>query len=363
MSSDSESSNCSNGFEEDEEVASYPLDKSKAIRPAKKISKQSKSSKRKDRKAIKAQLPDDPIWVVDINESFYESSPRNWKRIECSDAFEEQPNYLISRYEVLKDRYRRFYFDVENVPKDAPETVDNFIKLFNDFLIKASYIAEPMNYVKTLNVGSVNHEGLSYHVICYEYSADFIHQKAAVQAFLDSEEGKQFEPYIDTSVYSKNRLFKLPYFVGIPKAEDNYHAFACDDHDHEHYVIQHTINTEELILHYKLVKGKEGFSGPSREEKKLNKKIEKVLKAVNAKVMTIGDAVSDSVNAGIFANIQPGTKKPDDLIAQLTQLLSIERLNERDKTKIENSINKIKQGDCNLDVIDASIKMIKRKYK
>ena len=100
-----------------------------------KTSSSSKATKRRYRKANRKEEEHfiDPITVVDIKEDFYESRPKNWKRIELEEAFDDDStNYQISRYEVFRERVRRFYLDVEKIPKDNPELIDEIKKRLDE---------------------------------------------------------------------------------------------------------------------------------------------------------------------------------------------------------------------------------------
>ena len=174
------------------------------------------------------------ITTIDINNSFTEASRRRWRKMSKADLIAEMDkrtvNTTVSRYEVLCQRMRRVYFDVEKIPTDKPELINELITDLRKFYAKKLNFddTQNINVVYTLNTGSKTHEGLSYHVIFPNICLDYTKQKLGVLEFVNSEEGSKYKEFIDASVYSSIRLFKLPYYIGIVDTgidtnTDNYH--------------------------------------------------------------------------------------------------------------------------------------------
>ena len=228
-------------------------------------------------------MPSTKITIIDCR-SYNEASRRNRKRVEIDavvDAIKDQVVHSdISRYEVLGSRYLRPFFDIEKVPDE--QTFDNLVCEFSTFfrtnvlnirlpdehtfeeginiisddavksLIRherwsaitpeqkevmkkeltdkgwsdaavAEFVAtRPIKMAITFNPSSANHKGLSFHLILPEYKMMMNTIKFVVLSFTNEyERGKQFKPYMDIRVYTQDRLFKLPYYVGITTKNDD----------------------------------------------------------------------------------------------------------------------------------------------
>lgn len=177
--------------------------------------------------------------------SYKQSSPRNY-RFESVDNICRDIEHGIksgtcctttSKYEVLSNRVRKIHLDIENVPFDQPDLINKIPADLNEFFrFKApEQMKTNMQFVLTLNTGSPTHEGLSYHLICYTHSMDVNNLKGIITEFVNTKYGEVYKPYIDIVIYSKIRLFKLPYFIGVHKEAgldsntDNYHrCVICD---------------------------------------------------------------------------------------------------------------------------------------
>lgn len=219
------------------------------------------------------------IRIIDIN-SFSEASSKNFKSIsmqsECEHLCEEKLITSFSRYEVLGYRWK-LMLDIERIPFDKPDMIYDIIENFNKFMKHKNAVKVDMDYVLTMNTSSPNHKGLSYHLIFYEYSAlrDMI--KYCLLEFVHTDFGKEFIDYIDTSIYTNNRLMKLPYYIGITKQgidtnADNYHRIIKGDPMHpDKFIVQitdETINVSCVFEHNKeWEKGVVNISGGNKERK------------------------------------------------------------------------------------------------
>ncbi len=109
-------------------------------------------------------------------------------------------------YEVLDKPIRFIYLDIEGIDMETSESHKLVRKIINDF---KEFIGTSMSPAHvTYNAGSTGHPGHSYHVI-FEEAINYQLLKNIVIAF------KQLHPdygtYIDESVYSVIRLFRLPF--------------------------------------------------------------------------------------------------------------------------------------------------------
>ena len=123
-------------------------------------------------------------------------------------------------YEVLDKPVRRIYLDIEGIDMETSESHKLVRKIINDFNEFMGTGLSPAHV--TYNAGSTGHPGHSYHVI-FDNEINYQLLKNIVIAF------KQLHPeygtYIDESVYSVIRLFRLPFQCkqradDIPDAND-----------------------------------------------------------------------------------------------------------------------------------------------
>ena len=196
--------------------------------------------------------------IIDIKYSFTENSKRHQKYVEASEIIEtlnkRELIHTYSRYEVLNKRIRRVYFDIEKIPKENTTLINDIIDSLKKFYCEKLGITE-IEHVITYNYGSKTHEGLSYHVIFPKIAVDYSKQKLGVCEFVETEEGKKYKEYIDTSIYSSSRLFKLPYYIGIVNDEldedhNNYHRFDSGV-DARNFIIQDIENSQVYYPDFK----------------------------------------------------------------------------------------------------------------
>lgn len=109
-------------------------------------------------------------------------------------------------YEVLDKAIRRIYLDIEGIDMETSESHKLVRKIISDFNEFMGTALSPAHV--TYNAGSTGHHGHSYHVI-FDNEINYQLLKNIVIAF------KQLHPdygmYIDESVYSVIRLFRLPF--------------------------------------------------------------------------------------------------------------------------------------------------------
>ena len=168
----------------------------------------------------------------------------DYMRILQEQASEDNKNVEIhdnanySMLEVLTDDNVRMYFDIENIPKDNKETINEIICLIYetmkiDFKIKKEYEHykdrdEYKRYALTFNPNS-HHEGLSYHLFLPIRST-----KTDIYNFIklfNHCTDYKYVNMIDYRVYGKNRLFRTvgsrcpsksnPFYT--PRNQEDYH--------------------------------------------------------------------------------------------------------------------------------------------
>lgn len=149
--------------------------------------------------------------------SYLNSIPQIYSRFESDGTTKELLTKNCTFFEVLgHNNTLKFYFDIENVTNE--NTIYDIIACFKEFM-KLTYSVEFTDYVLTLNSNSSHHAGYSYHLIFNHFSNYMYYMSNIVARFIDyaKNKGVDWINYIDTSVYSKVRLFRSVNQVGITK--------------------------------------------------------------------------------------------------------------------------------------------------
>jgi hypothetical protein len=162
-------------------------------------------------------------------------------------------------FEVLQSDILRIYLDLENIPSESTEL---YKQIITDFMEYAGLNKIQTEYVVTFNPCS-HHNGLSYHVI-FHVLTTLGNLKNLVQNF--KSHYKAYTTYIDDSVYTRLRLFRLPEQRGLPcleksitnpnydnsKDKHHIHETHFNDPSHEYIlqdcIIQHTLPSENKAL-------------------------------------------------------------------------------------------------------------------
>ena len=191
------------------------------------------------------------VEVVDCTD-FTQCRSDSYKFVPVENAFSfDTPELSFSRYEVLKNQYRKMYFDIDGV-EDTPENqniAQDFMRDYEEYLKTLVKLPEPLKYVITTNKNSTGHPGIGFHVIVWNYHMDYKKQYITLIGFKETSKGQRYAKYVDTVVYSSLRLFKLPNFIGIPMNNvENYHRPDPSDKNIEHYLIQ-SLNGTQLLEH------------------------------------------------------------------------------------------------------------------
>jgi hypothetical protein len=144
---------------------------------------------------------------VHIKHRYSENTPSSHvTHTSIESLYEDIMNPEDCVYEVLDKPIRRIYLDIEGIDMEISESHKLVRKIISDFreFIGTSISPEHVTY----NSGSTSHPGHSYHVI-FDECINYQLLKNIVIAF------KQLHPeygtYIDESVYSVIRLFRLPF--------------------------------------------------------------------------------------------------------------------------------------------------------
>ena len=197
------------------------------------------------------------VLVVDCRHSYRDAAKRYHKKLPIDSVISEiSQRKLISeysRFEVLTDKPRRIYVDIERIPKDKPMLIYELIDSLNAYMKFIRLIINDFNYALTFNSGSATHDGLSYHLILHEYAMEPKANEAFVISFINSIYGESYADYVDCSVYSTPQLFKLPYYIGMTKRHidtnvDNHHRIIVGEPSQ--CVIQCTAGTTQLNFTY-----------------------------------------------------------------------------------------------------------------
>ena len=169
------------------------------------------------------------VHYIDIRRNYSENLNRNHKEV----SFEKHIQYLknstssnvYSRYEILPPSIPvRLYFDIENIPSEQPELIKDIISALKTFLLKTlpsgtfpELSTHCIPHALTINECSSNHEGLSYHLYFPTLATPTSNQELLLKHFLSSELGKDYQDYLDTVVYSPQRLFRCAEQIGVKR--------------------------------------------------------------------------------------------------------------------------------------------------
>lgn len=180
---------------------------------------------------------------IHIKTFYGENRCSAWKLYEnIESAMPEIENQMTSSFEVLRNDLQRIYLDIENVPNEESSMIYKIIECFSEFI---NIDKEVVCFTK--NEHSSNHFGLSYHVV-FPYYMEYLLIKRLVCMF--KQEYPEYENYIDSSVYTPNRIFRLPNQYGV-KAElsrelDKNSIHIIQKGNFEDFVIQNIESIQEL---------------------------------------------------------------------------------------------------------------------
>lgn len=140
--------------------------------------------------------------LINLHKSYTESTPSKYSYYDdIQSAMNDINDTTTCTLEVLTTLNRKIYLDIENVPDDKPDLINQIVTDFMTFMnINGSYCL-------TYNKNSAQHEGLSYHVII-PYVMRLGELKQCVIMF--KTRYPEYDDYVDELVYSTLRLFRLP---------------------------------------------------------------------------------------------------------------------------------------------------------
>lgn len=179
------------------------------------------------------------IILCNVKKSFKENVKGNRTTYDTiADSLNDVNNKEISSFEFLNKPVRRLYLDIENIPHDNKDLIYDLISDLRDTL----HISKDIKHHLTFNKSSLSHAGLSYHVIfnvCMDYKA----MSRCILYFKSKYE--EYANYVDVSVYSSSRLFRLPYNgkpLGAKIDNEDFHEIISEGSKLEDCFIQDTAN-------------------------------------------------------------------------------------------------------------------------
>ena len=293
------------------------------------------------------------ITVVDCVNSYNEASPRNYKKLPIEDVINEFGRKEIihdkSRYEILKNPERRIHFDIERIPSDKPEIINDIIRNLGEYMKSLKLIDKDLQYALSFNSGSLTHKGLSYHLILYEYSMNYNVNRNLLISFVHSDYGKDYIEYMDCAIYTRLRLFKLPYYIGMSRDGidtnlDNHHRIVVGEPSQ--FIIQYTKEAKPLAYDFDIKP--EWWKEQRKISPKFQQKVSKVVRDVLIKGMKdLGFDQKEMVD-----------KKIKTLKYKLEVVLdNIEKL-KRIQQKIANRINKVGITKDTVDIYEGSVNIL-----
>ena len=187
--------------------------------------------------------------VINIEKRYSEATPKNFIKIhpkELAKKIMQDKNGVAygftSTFEIIDSAGISPYFDIENVPNDkADELIKQIINDIIHLLREKTFVNVPRKmrsvlgdegekayvaYVLTRNEGSLQHNGMSYHLIFPNLSTTQLNLRKLVKLLYRDHD--EYKKYVDETVYSTNRLFRCPYQVGV--ANDGSGLYADSIH-------------------------------------------------------------------------------------------------------------------------------------
>lgn len=156
---------------------------------------------------------------IDID-SYYHASKNKYINGTLEQLIQTAKTSSNTTLEILNNIMRRLYFDIENIPVEKPELINEIIEA----LAKMVDI-DPTKYALTINKHSSQHKGLSYHLY-FPYKLENYKIRCLVNDF--KTENEELGQYFDDCVYNNGRLFRLPEQkgCGFGSSEDDKHEIV-----------------------------------------------------------------------------------------------------------------------------------------
>ena len=189
---------------------------------------------------------------------YYKFIKKEIKDIEVdNDKFNRTEKiYNNFNFEVLTNNKRKLYFDIDKTPKrNINKAIDLLKSQVKEHL---NIVDEPLIFIRENYFKIENEDELcSVHIIYDKYSIDFLQQNHLIKfiqlSFLD------IDLNIDTSIYTKNRLYNLPYNTK-QKYKTNFfipfnnYTKELYDKDINNVLINNTNDTELIVYEKKFIK-------------------------------------------------------------------------------------------------------------
>ena len=181
------------------------------------------------------ELPKEHMFkAIHIEHRYSENTPSRHRLYETVEALvDATKNPNTCSYEVLDKPMRKIHLDLEQIEdNNHRDIVERIVKDFRKF------IGQEVTYHITFNNGSKGHPGASYHVV-FEAKSNYILQKNIALAFKHIH--PEYANYIDESIYSVLRLFRLP---NQCKQRDN----DTPDTDDVHRIITPGTTEKDMVI-------------------------------------------------------------------------------------------------------------------
>jgi hypothetical protein len=151
-------------------------------------------------------------------------------------------------FEILQNgKELRIYVDIEKIPLEKEDLICSICDDLLSFMREKcpEFHVQKHDLAITENGNSTSHEGRSYHVIIPVKTTQNIMKRLLIN-FVNDERYNKYIDYIDCSVYSNFRLFRVPNQIGFSKdgerITDNIHVPIFNVKDYGEYLIQNVSN-------------------------------------------------------------------------------------------------------------------------
>ena len=168
------------------------------------------------------KLCENRIKYIEISKNFTENKRENWKECDKEEYIAKlmKNDSQTSIFEILSYKVK-IYFDIEKIPKENDKLIFDIVEKIIYEIVNKTHCVLCMNdvsYILTENLHPYTHEGRSYHLILYNLSMS----KYDIKDFINYYISNKFVgyEYIDSSVYTYNRLFRAVNQKGVSRFGD-----------------------------------------------------------------------------------------------------------------------------------------------
>lgn len=248
---------------------------------------------------------------------FYER--RNVNEVKFADAANYISKITKPTYEIIYDNEHMLFMDIEYIPINDDKLIDRIIDEINEI-----YDIKPCAITK--NEHSL-HTGLSYHVY-YSIMCTTRFNRQFVEHYISHSKIEHIDSYIDNSVYTRDRLFRVA-GSGAAKAkesdvihEDNKHVLIYGDIEDTiicgHDMYTYDMDDLKLYEEIKSIKVKKS-TGKSGNDKQRTQRLEKLLGEHCNNQCKILDALKDV----IIEQNKEQNNRMNDLLKLITLLIDV----------------------------------------